>query len=211
MRSRYRTKDRSIFSYPRPRQGLRSCAVSRRFASERELRNKASRNCRSSNSRRSRPLEQASNASYDRPVGHADPGGSQPKRSIGNSGDLSTKNPRCVRPGLKACSHLSMTTVPPAKQPASNDGSPWQDHAFHPLTQKSLVPASTRVCYSSVRYRTTREESFMAKATKKKAKRKAAKSAKPSGNLVLRRETVLQLAQIVREARSRQSRKVCVA
>jgi len=50
----------------------------------------------------------------------------------------------------------------------------------------------------------------MAKSAKKKAKRPAKKAAKP-GNLVLRRETVLELAQLVREARSRQSKKVCVA
>jgi hypothetical protein len=37
------------------------------------------------------------------------------------------------------------------------------------------------------------------------------KAKKPAPNPVLRRETVLELAQIVREARSRQSRKVCVA
>jgi hypothetical protein len=55
------------------------------------------------------------------------------------------------------------------------------------------------------------EETAMVKRAKGKAKKKTAKKPSTSGNLILKRETVLQLAQIVREARSRQSRKVCVA
>ena len=47
--------------------------------------------------------------------------------------------------------------------------------------------------------------------SRRKQRERRNKAKKPAPNPVLRRETVLELAQIVREARSRQSAEVCVA
>jgi hypothetical protein len=70
--------------------------------------------------------------------------------------------------------------------------------------------ASTNGCYGIPSAVKCARDSWQRPPGRKQSERQN-KAKKPAPNPVLRRETVLELAHVVRKARSRQSRKVCVA
>jgi hypothetical protein len=78
-----------------------------------------------------------------------------------------------------------------------------------PAADNTLL-ASTNGCYGIRSAVKCARDSWQRLPGSKQSERQN-KAEKPAPNPVLRRETVLELAEIVREARSRQSRKVCVA
>jgi hypothetical protein len=81
-----------------------------------------------------------------------------------------------------------------------------------PVPPAADIPllASTNGCYDIQSAVRCARDSWQRLPTRKQSERQK-KAKKPAPNPVLRRETVLELAQIVREARSTQSGKVCVA